>query len=178
MDSSLLKIIQLNNIDEKLLEEALYQDIREMFLRQICEYMKASKENYIAVRKIYYNTTDNILASKKIVQMVCNSTLPERDLKWIDMCIRAYFHKKRIRKPVKNDIKIKLWENQNARCAICKKPITIDESHVDHIVPWDYVGDELSDNYQILCSECNEHKSNHVAGTVHNLFFGKKGVYA
>ncbi|MBR5553923.1 MAG: HNH endonuclease [Clostridia bacterium] len=31
-------------------------------------------------------------------------------------------------------------------------------SHLDHIIPWDYVGDNLSDNYQMLCEICNTRK--------------------
>lgn len=175
MKNPLQQITILNGIAEEILEEALYKDIMEMILREICEYMKDNSTNYVAIRKIYYQTPNNILAAKKIVHQVCNIALPEDDLEWIDMCIRAFFHKKPTRKLITNEIRENLWKNQNAQCAICGKTVTIESLHVDHIIPWDYVGDELSDNYQALCSFCNSHKSNNVSVTVSNLFFTKRG---
>ena len=31
--------------------------------------------------------------------------------------------------------------------------------HVDHVVPWELVGDELENNFQDLCEKCNEEKN-------------------
>ena len=50
-------------------------------------------------------------------------------------------------------------------CAICGKPVDMSlkfphpmSASVDHIIPWDYVGDCLKDNYQMLCETCNTRK--------------------
>ena len=44
---------------------------------------------------------------------------------------------------------------------ICGEPLgpVMAKIHVDHIIPWKLVGDELNDNYQALCETCNECKS-------------------
>ena len=49
-----------------------------------------------------------------------------------------------------------LQERQGNRCAICNRELQ--EGHLDHIVPWSYVGDQLEDNLQILCPRCNTRK--------------------
>jgi len=57
-----------------------------------------------------------------------------------------------------NQLKMDLLSQQKYICPYCKEKISIKNSHLDHIVPWEYVGDELSGNYQMLCSRCNERK--------------------
>lgn len=52
-----------------------------------------------------------------------------------------------------------------------------DDCHIDHVIPFSYTGDELNDNYQVLCSSCNEKKGNKVSfltqliakGNIHSL---------
>ena len=51
----------------------------------------------------------------------------------------------------------------------------MDDFHVDHIVPWDYVGDELKNNKRVLCAACNRKKSNQAVTAVYDLFFGTRG---
>lgn len=51
----------------------------------------------------------------------------------------------------------------------------MDDFHVDHIVPWDYVGDELENNKRVLCAACNRKKSNQAVTAVYDLFFGTRG---
>ena len=54
--------------------------------------------------------------------------------------------------------RLKLLSAQNNKCNICGKSINVTSSHLDHIVPWDYVGDSLDNNYQMLCDTCNTRK--------------------
>lgn len=176
MNRKVKKILEMNSIQEDYLEQALYRDIREMFLGEICSYMKSGREQYLEVRRIYYRTPDDILAAKRTVQKVCGKTLPDEDLVWLDKCIKAYFHKGSRRQPIMEEERRHLWEKQGRCCAICNQPINLQDLHVDHIVPWDYVGDELEDNLQALCAVCNERKSNHVAYAIRYLFMEKKGV--
>lgn len=176
MKAKVKRILDMNGIREESFMQALHQDIREMFLGEICTYMKSGKEQYLEIRKIYYKTADDILAAKRIVQKVCGKNLPDEDLAWLDKCIKAYFHKDDRRRHVTKKERRQLWEKQGRCCAICGQLVRLQNLHVDHIVPWDYVGDELEDNLQALCADCNEHKSNHVACTLRHLIVEKKGV--
>ncbi len=173
MNSELAELIKLNKIDEEVLYGALHKDILESILSEICEYMKANVSSYISMKKIYYRSTNDIDAAKQIVHTICHLSLPEQDLAWLNSCIKSFMKKKSHRKPIPDSIRLELWNRQGQKCCICGRSITVKEGHVDHIVPWDYVGDELDNNYQVLCSDCNLHKSNHIALTVHSLIFNK-----
>ena len=50
-------------------------------------------------------------------------------------------------------------EEAVTKCAICNCEIDENSSHLDHIVPFKMVGDELENNLQLLCGECNLSKS-------------------
>lgn len=176
MDQRIQKILEMNGIRGDVLEQALYQDIRETFLGEICAYMKSGEARYVEIRKIYYRTSDDLLAARKIVRKVCGGTLPDVDLMWLDRCIKAYFHKRPRRRPISEAERTYLWRTQGERCAICGRAAALREIHVDHIVPWDYVGDELPDNLQVLCPDCNERKNNRMARALHNLFAVRKGA--
>ena len=78
------------------------------------------------------------------------------------------------RSVIPSDEKKRFLERQDNRCAKCGKTITLSSMHVDHIVPWDYVGDELEHNRQGLCSVCNSRKSNHVAMAVSDLILNRR----
>ena len=173
MNHELAEFIQLNNLDEEVLYDALHKDILESVLSEVCEYMKTNESSYISMKKIYYRNAKDIDAIKQIVQNVCHLSLSETDLEWLNSCIKAFMKKKPNRKQQSSTLRTELWNRQGKKCRICGKKILAEEGHVDHIVPWDYVGDELENNYQVLCSDCNLHKSNHVSLTVHSLIFNK-----
>lgn len=173
MNSELAEIIQLNNTNEEVLFDALHMDILESILSEICEYMKENDSYYISVRKIYYRSANDIDAIRQIVKKVCNLSLPEQDLLWLNNCVKAFMKKKPYRKQFSDDLRQELWVRQGKKCRICGKEIAPGDGHIDHMVPWDYVGDELDNNYQVLCSNCNLHKSNHIALAVHSLIFKK-----
>ena len=173
MNAELAEIIHLNNINEEVLYDALHKDILESILSEICEYMKADDSSYISVKKIYHRNINDIDAIKQIVQNVCHLSLPEQDLEWLNKCVKAFMKKKPHRKQFSNALRQELWNKQDKRCRICGKEILAEDGHIDHIVPWDYVGDELDNNYQVLCPDCNLHKSNHVALAILSLIFSK-----
>ncbi|MGN0728825.1 HNH endonuclease family protein [Treponema sp.] len=51
------------------------------------------------------------------------------------------------------------YERQNGICAVCEKHFEIDEMEGDHITPWHSGGKTTAENCQMLCKDCNRHKS-------------------
>ncbi|TYS51150.1 HNH endonuclease [Bacillus infantis] len=70
----------------------------------------------------------------------------------------AYFRKINTRKKFPVSLRNELLNEQQYLCNICYKDINASNSEIDHIIPWDYVGDELDNNLQLLCCKCNERK--------------------
>ena len=173
MNTELAEIIRLNNINEEVLYDALHKDILESILSEICQSMKVNDSSYISIKKIYYRNANDIDAIKQIVKNICHLSLPQNDLEWLNKCVKAFMKKKPHRQQFPNALRQELWNKQGKKCRICGKEILAEEGHIDHVVPWDYVGDELEGNYQLLCSDCNLHKSNHVALAVRSLIFNK-----
>ena len=72
------------------------------------------------------------------------------------------------------------------RCECCGKELSKEQCCIDHIIPYSWVGDELLNNYQILCESCNRMKSNDpwfilkylaMHGTIVNYFPKLQQIY-
>ena len=160
--------LDLNHIDKDQLDEAIHMDIRETIFKEICKKMKRDHQFFCHVKKVYFSTND-FDATKMVVQSICHCSLTEEDISWVTSCIKAFFQKGDSRKQISRDEKKQLLRKQNDRCAICGAPIDEKNAHIDHIIPWDFVGDNLRDNLQGLCPNCNLTKSNHVAVALTNM---------
>ena len=165
--------LSLNDIDKEKLFDAVHLDIRETILKAVCKNLKTDRDLYLKVKKLYFSTSD-LKATKKVIKCLCDCELSEEDLLWMNNCIKAFLDKKEKREYIPDTVKSMLLEKQGYRCAICGDKIDRNTVHIDHIIPWDYVGDELKDNYQALCSDCNFHKSNHVAVAVTSIILHKQ----
>ena len=117
----------------------------------------------LKIRKLFLQTTDAVMTTQIIISKYFNFDLSAEDSRLMYKWLNAHFNKQPTRKPVPLNLKIKLYQLQNGKCAVCGEDLGEDwsEIHVDHIIPWMLVGDELADNYQCLCQTCNECKSAH-----------------
>ena len=172
--SNLGVFLDLNRIDKDQLFEAIHMDIRETIFKEICKKLKRDHKFYCQVKKIYFSTND-LDATRMVVRNICHCSLPEEDISWMTGCIKAFFQKGDSRKQLSREEKKQLLHKQNNRCAICGAPINEKSIQIDHIIPWDYVGDKLNDNLQGLCSDCNLTKSNHVAVALTNMILHLEG---
>ena len=68
MDTELQKILQMNRIQDGLLAQAIHQDIREIFLREICTYMKTSPAHSLEIRRLYFRSYDDLQTVRTIVR--------------------------------------------------------------------------------------------------------------
>ena len=174
MNADLEEFIELNQLDVDSLMDALHLEIREAILQVICKKMKKDPSYFNKVKNMYFEY-DNETAASKILHNLCKCQLSHNDLIWLNDCLKAAMEKRDRRKPITEDIKKDLLKKQNGKCQICKCPIDMTNLHVDHIIPWDFVGDELHDNFQGLCTDCNLGKSNHVAEAVQNIILHMEG---
>ena len=154
----------MNNFDDEL-KLKITQEYKQTLLlnlfRKICIRMDNNKEFETKIRKLFLQSYDRVKTSKKIIENHFKYTLNDDEASLMSSWFIARLKKSNVRKPVSKETKIKLIEQQNGLCAACGEPFGKDLSkvHVDHIVPWKLVGDELDNNYQALCETCNECKS-------------------
>ena len=55
-----------------------------------------------------------------------------------------------------------LLKKTDAVCFYCGKPLTKDDIHVDHFIPWSFLHDDQLWNFVLSCSKCNIRKSNKI----------------
>lgn len=123
----------------------------------ICE-KNFTAEKQQRLRNVYYNTSNALSTTMGLITYSAGINASTQDAKRIQELVMAFLNKKPYRAVIPPETKKRILIDQNNKCAICD--CMIDSSaHVDHIVPFKYVGDELMDNYQMLCSKCNQRKN-------------------
>lgn len=153
------------DLDNILKNEIVKEEYRTAFLlnmfRKLCSKMEKDKEIKDEIKALFRQTFDSKITTKLVVEKYIGFSLDDEDATIVEKWIRANLYKNDRRIPISGEIKNGLYKKQNGRCQLCGEDLDLDWSkiHVDHIIPWKLVGDELEDNYQLLCSVCNESKS-------------------
>ena len=126
-------------------------------LKNICsDYMQASDKN--SLRNIMATSTDQCNTIKRIAMRKYEIELDDQQANRLLELVKAFLKKSEYRKRITEETREELLKKQEYKCAFCGKTIDI-TAHADHIVPFKYVGDELENNLQMLCENCNEKKN-------------------
>ncbi|MCQ2212201.1 MAG: HNH endonuclease [Bacteroidaceae bacterium] len=154
-------------LEELASNEAIKEEYRRTLLLNMLKKLvgRMNKDNSFKthITNLYKQSTDKLVTTRVIIKQNFNYDANESDTELLNLWIKAYFNKSNKRKGFPLEFKQKLYNQQKGLCAVCGEQLGNDFSkiHVDHIIPWVLVGDELKDNYQYLCSTCNESKSCH-----------------
>lgn len=169
------KIAEMNEVNSESIYMAIQVDVRESIFEAIYTYMHKSKQNDLSIRNIYHRYENNLDAARLVVQKVCGCTLLEEEIRWLDQCLRASMRKRDRRKRYTQLEQEAVWHKQNKRCAICGRHVPFQDSHLAYRISWDFVGDELPDNLQMLCPDCNCQRDPRLAKGVYNILCAQKG---
>lgn len=150
-------LLRLNEINEDLFYEKLHRTLLLGVFEVICKEMKKHNTK-IAEKERFRKYKDKIVPTKKIVTQYSGCKLSSDDYEELSTLLAAYFRTGDPRQKRDDAYREQLTKMQDEKCAICQRSITAKSAHLDHIVPWDYVGDNLENNYQMLCETCNERK--------------------
>lgn len=161
---------------EEIFNDAVVKDeykkalLLNMF-KKIIIRMNKQESFRLSIRKLFLQSTNKQLTVKAIYRNHFNFELEDKDLPVVLSWFEANLKKESRRKSVSLELKERLFKKQNGICLACGEPLSNDLSkvHVDHIVPWVLVGDELDNNFQCLCETCNECKSAHTDYMFKNL---------
>lgn len=116
----------------------------------------------LRLRDILYSSPDPTSSVIGIFKNELNIDMDKTAATKIYPLLIAFLNKSAFRKSISIGQKQILLKKQSNKCAICRNPINM-QDHADHIVPFKYVGDELSDNLQMLCAHCNQAKNSSLA---------------
>ena len=128
---------------------------------KLCAKIKKDDGFRRRVKDLYLGSFDQKKTLCSIYRNECHVDLNEEETQLIYRCFDAFLKKNDYRKRFSDDFRERLIFQQDGQCAICKCLISnefVNKVHVDHIIPWQLVGDELDDNYQALCPKCNREK--------------------
>ena len=125
--------------------------------KAFCE-KNSTKDAQQRIRTIYSRTNNPIETTKNIFVNEFGEAISDSDANRLIILITSFLKKSIYRKSIGDSLKNSLLQSQFHHCAICGCDIDI-HAHADHIVPFKYVGDELDNNLQMLCTNCNLKKN-------------------
>ncbi|MCM1539082.1 MAG: HNH endonuclease [bacterium] len=125
--------------------------------RKFCD-KNSTKDAQLRMRTIYRRSGNPIETTRTIFAREFDADLSDSDASRMFTLITSFLNKSDYRKPIGSSTRNALLQKQSHRCAICGRDIDA-HAHADHVVPFKFVGDELDDNLQMLCTACNSKKN-------------------
>ncbi len=148
--------------NEKIVHEYKMALLLNMF-KKICFKMNKDTNYKKRIKTLYMESYNSEETTKTIFNKEFNFELSDSDAQNVSKWFLANFRKGVSRKRIPDEIKIELYKKQKGKCVACGEDLgDLSKIHVDHIIPWKLVGDELDNNYQDLCEKCNECKSDSI----------------
>lgn len=164
--TTLTAMLKANNISVDTAEIMICYTLRFLQFQHICDILREDKTAYIHWLSLSRQMQHPTEFARRIIKELCQCQMDEHSYELIGQWFLAFFRKKDYRIKYPQKVRTELLHQQQCRCAICGCTIDI-KSELDHIMPWVYVGDELDDNLQLLCFNCNRSKK---ASPLYQLF--------
>lgn len=153
------------SLDELINDEQIKEEYKKAVLlslfKKVISREKADEKYKNHVENLFKQSYNRENTIKKIFLNDFGCEIDEDDARILNEWFLANQRKEPIRRHISWELKVELCKKQGNVCLACGRFLGEDYSkiHVDHIIPWVLVGDELKDNYQALCETCNESKS-------------------
>ncbi|MDD3831264.1 MAG: HNH endonuclease [Clostridia bacterium] len=157
----------MDSIDELMNNESIKKEYKITVLltmfKKLCIKMKNNPSYQMKVQNLFRQTHDKCITARLITEQEFGIALSDEESQTMSIWLNANLRKKNQRNASYTSLSAKkeLYKKQEGICAACGEQLGTEWSriHVDHIVPFVLVGDELENNYQVLCETCNECKS-------------------
>ena len=155
-ERQIVDLYELNNVSKEDYQFAIHFSTISFAVGHLCELLNDSSVRNPLFREC--KTRNRSAVIQKFIRKHITTSMNEKDYKFIESVIELKMNGD-IRKPPTKEQKDKLLKQAKGRCACCNCEVTADNCHIDHIIPFSWVGDQLHSNYQPMCSTCNEMKS-------------------
>jgi hypothetical protein len=153
----LFDLVKQNGIPEEFFATFVRDVLIQGLFGDICKDIRLQRR-YADERIRFMQSSNKVSAAKSIIRRYSGCQLDDSDYEYLGNLFICFFNRSDRKRPDLSQ-KSDLLEKQQFKCNICGKPINTSDE-LDHIVPYDFVGDELPDNAQMLCKTCNTRKGN------------------
>lgn len=167
-------LLEMNGIEEPVFLQKLHRTLLLGVFETVCKEIK-KQNTKIEEKERFRAYTDKAVPARKIAARYAGCKLDDDGYIELSRLLTAFFRTGDPRKNFDSPYREQLVKRQRGRCAVCHARITAKDSHLDHIVPWAYVGDNLNDNHQMLCGTCNERKGTAAYFEFSMLLLNKEG---
>jgi len=149
-----------NNLKKDYMESKVLELILLNVFERLCKYLNEEDNLKTFKNKLRRidTTFEEMLEYRRIIEKLISIKLTDEEINYIRKLIIAFLDRTDKRYIMSKGERMKITESQNFKCNYCGEDIS-GASVIDHIIAFKYTGDELHDNYQALCSDCNKSKS-------------------
>lgn len=174
MNENLENFLNKNAINLEKLLDIVYNYILLSSFNILFNFLEKDNNKQILKKKLRaaVDKNDELCVIRTLISENLDVTFSKEEEKYLLELIKAYLNKSSRRVTINKETKELLSKKQNGKCKICEENIKI-EDHLDHIIPFKFVGDELPENYQMLCKRCNLLKNDSII-FLFEFFFQKK----
>ncbi len=167
--------MQRNCINPDSVRNELYQMVLLSCVQRISMAIKRDPEVETSLRRAYRRSADDVRFGREIAEIYCGCSLSDQEARWLAECLRAHFSKKSVRRAIPPDLLERLAQQQGGRCPCCGREFAVigAAAQADHIIPWEFVGDELEGNLRLLCQDCNKNRGDRPEYVLKQMFFNR-----
>lgn len=146
-----LNIDSLENVDRQVIMYTPVFEHLAFFLYKNCLYQAEFNEVFsedellLLVKEKLYKDDKKFTQLKKQIELYETSEIANTA--------------KRSREPLSEEVKFEVWRRDQGRCEICGSQENLE---FDHIIPFSKGGSSTARNIQLLCQNCNRHKSDKI----------------
>lgn len=145
------QVIQCENNFDRFSIITNYADKFLFYLYKRSLYVAWKDENYISDEDLLIQVKAKLYADDKKFQAL---------KKQVEMFEKGHFEEdKKQREPIPEEVKFEVWRRDQGRCVMCGSKENLE---FDHIIPFSKGGATTARNLQLLCQNCNRHKSDKI----------------
>lgn len=167
--------MQRNCISPESVKDELYQMVLLSCVQRISLAVRRDPGVEACLRRAYRRSADDIRFGREMAETYCGCSLSDKEAQWLSRCIQAHFRKKSVRRVVIQSQMERLARQQENRCPCCGRDFHKigAAAQADHMIPWEFVGDELEGNLRLLCEDCNRNRGDRPEYILKQMFFNQ-----
>lgn len=164
MVKALSQLLEHNSFDKDEMENILYLCLMNSVFEELVKHIENNNIEFSVKKRLQnaFNIKEEIYIVSELLKEFSDLKLTSDHSVYLLTNLKAYFSKSNNRLQLPLKLKEALLADQSMKCNYCSTKITINDAHFDHLMAFKWVGDEVDNNYQALCSDCNLEKGTNV----------------